>query len=53
MGIGFIIVVDKEDANKTIKITKKTYNAREIGTVEEDPTGAVKIKTYTQEDITL
>lgn len=53
MGIGFIIIVDKEDAKETIKITKKTYNAKEIGTVEKDPKGAVKIKTYTEEDITL
>jgi len=53
MGIGFIIVVDKEDVKETIKIIKKTYNAKEIGAVEGDPTGAVKIKTYTKEDIIL
>lgn len=53
MGIGFILVVDEEDAKETIKIIQKTFKAKEIGTVQEEPTGAVKIRTYTNEDITL
>lgn len=53
MGIGFIIVVDEEDAEETIKIVQKTFKAMEIGTVEKEPTGTVKLKTYTKENITL
>jgi len=53
MGIGFILVVDEEDAKETIKIVQKTFKAKEIGTVEKEPAGTVKIKTYTKEDITL
>lgn len=53
MGIGFILVVDEEDAKETIKTVQKTFNAKEIGAVEKEPVGAVKIKTYTEEDVTL
>ncbi len=46
MGIGFVVIVPAEDADKTINVIKKYNKAYKIGHVVEDRDETVKIKTF-------
>lgn len=52
MGIGFVVIVEAEDAEKTINIIKKYNTAYKIGRAKEDPREKVTIKTF-QEGIII
>jgi phosphoribosylformylglycinamidine cyclo-ligase len=45
MGVGFVVMVAKEEATNTIEILKKHYPAFQIGEVLEDGKGEVSLKT--------
>jgi phosphoribosylformylglycinamidine cyclo-ligase len=53
MGIGFIIILPKENAFKAIKIIENHHSARIIGQVVEDPMEKVEVKTFQGGLITL
>ncbi|MBM4241621.1 MAG: phosphoribosylformylglycinamidine cyclo-ligase [Euryarchaeota archaeon] len=46
MGIGFVVIVKEEDADKTINIIKKYKNAYKIGYALRDPQGKIRIKSF-------
>jgi phosphoribosylformylglycinamidine cyclo-ligase len=53
MGIGFVVVVPAEDADKTINVIKKYNKAYKIGHVVADMDESVKIKTFKGDMISL
>ena len=46
MNIGFVIIVDEEDAQKTINAIKKHKNAFKIGYAKEDFEETITIKAF-------
>ena len=53
MGIGFIVIVKSEDAEKAINIIKKYNLAYKIGIAKDDPQENVTITTFQEGIITL
>jgi phosphoribosylformylglycinamidine cyclo-ligase len=53
MGIGFVVIVKSEDAEKTINIIKKFNLAYKIGRTNDDPREKVKITTFKEGIINL
>jgi phosphoribosylformylglycinamidine cyclo-ligase len=53
MGIGFVLIVKSEDAEKTINIIKKFNLAYKIGRANNDPREIVKITTFQEGIINL
>lgn len=53
MGIGFVVIVKSEDAEKTIQVVNKYHKAHKIGVVKNDPDEKIKIKTFDEGIITL
>ena len=53
MGIGFVIIVGEDDAERTIKIIEKYNKAYKIGYVTEDRGEKIKIKTLDDSTIEL
>lgn len=53
MGIGFVVIVKPEDAEKTIQVVNKYKKACKIGVVKNDPDENIKIKTFDEGIITL
>ena len=53
MGIGFVVIVKSEDAEKTINIIKKHNLAYKIGIAKDDPRENVTITTFQEGIITL
>lgn len=53
MGIGFVVIVKPEDAEKTIEVVKKYQQAYKIGVVKNDTDEKISIKTFNEGIITL
>jgi phosphoribosylformylglycinamidine cyclo-ligase len=53
MGIGFVVIVKSEDADKAVDIIKKYNLAFKIGTAKDDIEEKVSIKTFKKDFITL
>ncbi len=53
MGIGFVVIVKAEDAEKTINVIEKYNVAYKIGIAREDPRERITIKTFKEGIITL
>lgn len=53
MDIGFVVIVSKKDADKTINVIKKYNKAYKIGHVVDDEDEIVKIKTFNGDIISL
>lgn len=53
MGIGFVVIVKSEDADKTMDIINKYNLSFNIGTAKYDPRENVLIKTFKEDIITL
>lgn len=53
MGIGFVVIVPAEDADKTINVIKKYNKAYKIGNVVDNKDGIVKIKAFNGDVINL
>jgi phosphoribosylformylglycinamidine cyclo-ligase len=53
MGIGFVVIIKSEDAEKALDIIKKYNLAFKIGTATDDPQEKVSIKTFQEDIITL
>jgi phosphoribosylformylglycinamidine cyclo-ligase len=53
MGIGFVVIVKSEDANKTMDIINKYNLSFNIGTAKDDPRENVQIKTFKEDIIIL
>ena len=53
MGIGFVVIVPAEDADKTINVIKTYNKAYKIGHVVDDMDETVKIKTFKGDFINL
>ncbi len=53
MGVGFVIIVAEEDADRTINIIKRYMKAYKIGYTVEDIEGNIKIETFNGSIISL
>ena len=53
MGVGFVVIVREDDADRTVKIIEKYNKAYKIGYVNEDPKEKVKIKAFNERIIEL
>ena len=53
MGIGFVVIVKSEDAEKAVDIIKKHNLAFKIGTATDDISENVSIKTFKKDIITI
>lgn len=53
MGIGFVVIVNPEDVERTIEVLEKYQHTCKIGVVKTDPDKKVKIKTFNEGVITL
>ena len=53
MGIGFVVIVKSEDADKAVNIIKKYNLAFKIGTATDDIGEIVSINTFKKNVITL
>ena len=46
MGIGFVVIVNPEDVDATVKIIERYNKAYKIGYALDDPDEKVKVKTF-------